>query len=366
MDSNQPGHRRDIKRGVIRSEGYPQGESMRVFGWSSGRGGVHWYRIREPLRGLKLRGHTTQQSHILFGGESLNDYDVLLAHGVADPKNSHGWQRLAEIGRHQLIYDIDDDHWNWHPDTEQYQFWTEDRLMQVEENIIVADIVTTPSRTFASHLSQLNRNVIVRPNTIPEWLTKIHLPRGNRPFVVGWEGAPHHIDDLTLVYAPLFRFMIHHPDVQLWLWGPWKDPHADYMPGMEGRVQRFPWQKSVADYYRSLDMDVCLAPLQPTAFNETKSAIRVQEHSALGIPVIASPSPAYSEYLFDGQNGFYADREDEWEDHLEYLYRNHDARGKLGRQGRNMAKVWTTEANSIYWESLLGQGNAVKGSVTVG
>lgn len=329
----------------------------RVFGWSTGKGGVHWYRIREPLRGLKLRGHRTHADSVLFSGESLNDYDVLIAHGVADPKNSHGWQRLAELGRHQLIYDIDDDHWNWHPDTEQYQFWNEDRLMRVEENIIVADIVTTPSRKFAEHLSQLNRNVIVRPNTIPEWLTRIHLPRTNRPFVVGWEGAPHHIDDLQLVWGPLFRFMIRHADVRFCMWGPWKDPHADYMPGMEDRVQRFSWQKSVADYYRSLDMDVCLAPLEPTAFNETKSAIRVQEHSALGIPIIASPSLAYTEYLFDGRNGFYADEEDEWENHLETLYRDASLRGMMSRQGRKMARAWTTEQNAIYWESLLEKGS---------
>lgn len=331
----------------------------RVFGWSTGKGGVHWYRIREPLRGLKLRGHMTRAAHVLFSGESINDYDVLLAHGVADPKNSYGWQRLAELGRHQLIYDIDDDHWNWHPDTEQYRFWNEDRLFRVEENIIAADLVTTPSKKFADYLSQLNRNVIVRPNTIPEWLTKIHLPRSNRPFVVGWEGAPHHIDDMNLIWKPLMRFLLRHKDTRFHAWGP---NNFDELPiGLRERVTCFPWIKSVPDYYRSLDMDVCLAPLQPSPFNETKSAIRVQEHSALGIPVIASPSPAYHNYLIDGQNGWLAKTEDEWEDSLETLYLDPAYRARLGKAGRRMAQEWTTEANGIYWESLLE-----KGSVTVG
>ena len=328
----------------------------RVFGWSTGKGGVHWYRIREPLRGLKLRGHTTRADHVLFSAKSLNDWDVLLAHGVADPKNSEGWRKLAEIGRHQMIYDIDDDHWNWHPNTEQFRWWNADRLMRVEENIIMADLVTTPSRRFAEYLSQLNRNVIVRPNTIPEWLTHIVLPKSKRSFVVGWEGSPHHIDDLKLVYGPLFRFMLRHPDVQFWMWGVWADPHADYMPGMQGRVRRFPWQKSVADYYRSLDMDVCLAPLEPTAFNETKSAIRVQEHSALGIPVIASRGPAYQDYLIDGENGYFAEDESDWENVLEYLYRDNDGRDRLGRTGRRMARDWTTETNGQFWEGLLSKG----------
>lgn len=333
---------------------------MRVFGWSTGKGGVHWYRIREPLRGLKTRGHAVHAEQVLFSGQSLNQWDVLLAHGVADPKNSYGWQRLAELGRHQLIYDIDDDHWNWHPDTEQYRFWTPDRLASVEENIIVADVVTTPSRKFAEYLMQLNRNVIVRPNTIPKWLTNIHLPRSNRPFVIGWEGAPHHIDDMKLVWAPLMRFLTRHSDVRFHAWGP---THFDDLPlGLRDRVQCFPWQKSVPDYYRSLDMDVCIAPLDNTAFNETKSAIRVQEHSALGIPIIASPGPAYEGYLRHQENGLFARNESEWEMFLEQLYEDMDSRVKLGREGRRMSLDWTTEANAVYWESLLEK----RGRVSIG
>jgi glycosyltransferase involved in cell wall biosynthesis len=327
---------------------------MRVFGWSTGKGGVHWYRIREPLRGLRLQGHQTDQGIAMFNGQEMHNWDVLLAHGVHQPIPSQGWRRLAELGRHLLVYDIDDDHWNWHPDTSQARYWTEDRLFGVEENLIAADLVTTPSETFAGVLRQLNRRVAVVPNTVPRWLTRIGpSPRQlswKAPFVVGWEGAPHHIDDLRLIWGPLVRFMLRHPEAQFWAWGP---ASFDELPGaLEGRVRIFPWAKDVPTYYRSLDMDVALAPLEPTAFNETKSAIRVQEHSALGIPIIASPGPAYHGYLAPGVNGLFATSEEDWEDALEELHGNHRLRQDMRVAGRKLAESWTTEAQAPMLERV--------------
>lgn len=329
---------------------------MRVYGWSVGRGGVHWYRIREPLRGLKLLGHQVAEGATMFSGESLHNWDVLLAHGVHQPIPSRGWLQLSEIGRHLLVYDIDDDHWQWYEGTEQFRYWTAPRLAQVEENIIAADLVTTPSETFAEELRALNHHVQVVPNTVPQWLTRIQPPpRPGRPFVVGWEGAPHHIDDLTLIWAPLLRFMLKHPDVQFWAWGP---SSFEELPGrLADRVQVFPWAPDVPSYYRSLDMDVCLAPLLPTAFNQTKSAIRVQEHSALGIPVIASPGPAYAGYLQHGTNGLWAQEPADWLDALEELHGSRRLREDLADGGRRLARTWTTEAmapaiEAIYEEAI--------------
>lgn len=324
---------------------------MRIFGWSSGKGGVHWYRIREPLRGLALRGHTTVQGIAMFDGGNLHDWDVLLAHGVHQAVPSQGWRKLAELGRHFLVYDIDDDHWNWHPGTEQARYWTPSRLIQVEENLIAADLVTTPSRTFAEVLRQLNHHVAVVPNTVPRWLTRISPPRrGDDRFVVGWEGSPHHLDDLTLIWGPLIRFMLRHPDVHFHAWGP---SAFEELPGaLEGRVRTFPFTRDVPSYYRSLDMDVCLAPLEPTAFNQTKSAIRVQEHSALGIPIIASQGPAYDGYLAPGINGLYASGEAGWEDALEELHGNHRLRRDMHVAGRQLAEAWTTEAQAPILEGI--------------
>lgn len=332
-------------------------KAVRIHGWTVGKGGTEWYRIKEPLRGLRIAGHTTTIGPALFDGAEPSSYDALLVRGLHDRWNSLAWWKLGE--RHRILrwYDIDDDLWQWEKKTEQYAYWTEERLYQAEQNIIEADVVTTPSEKFAEYLRELNRNIVVIPNTIPKWLTQIlpdtHYPERKDLFIVGWEGAPHHIDDLELLWGPLFRFMLRHSDVRFHVWGPARDPHADVMPGMQGRVRYTPWIKDVPNYYRSLDMNVCVAPLLPTAFNETKSSIRVQEHSALGIPIIASDSPAYRGYLQPGVNGFFAHGEQNWEDCLELLYTDRMLRHDLGRAGRELARSWTTEATVGRWEAIL-------------
>jgi glycosyltransferase involved in cell wall biosynthesis len=322
---------------------------MRVFGWSDGQGGVFHYRIKEPLRGLRLRGHRTETGQALQL-KTADRHDVILVRALHNPHESKGWMALAEQGNHLLVYDLDDDVWAWHPTTNSYQYWNDQRRLQVEINIQIADLVTTPSIEFARILQNLNPNVKVLPNTVPRWLTSI-APLKRDVFVVGWEGAHQHLRDLQMMMSPLFRFMVRHRDVQLWLWGP--DGFADLPPGLADRVKCFPWQSDVPSFYRSLAMDVALAPLEDQPFNETKSAIRVQVHSALGHPIIASSSLAHVGYLQPGVNGFYADREGDWEDCLEALYTDRSLRELLARGGRELAKRhWTTEGNAVHRELL--------------
>src|SRR6266498_1758624 len=234
----------------------PRKLNMNVHGWTDGKGGTSWYRVKEPARALRRLGHAVTVSPQLFEGRSLHDYDALMVRALHDRWNSDAWRRLAEAGRHTLVYDIDDDVWNWHPHTEQYRYWTEARLEQAEQNIVFAHVVTTPSAKFASYLRGLNKNVVVIPNTVPVWLTRINPPPEKRPFVIGWEGAPHHLDDLKLIWGPVFRFLLKHKETQFWLWGP-RD-FEELPKYFRDRVRLFPWQKNVPDYYRSLDMDVAL------------------------------------------------------------------------------------------------------------
>ncbi len=333
---------------------------MKVFGWSDGHGGVFHYRIKEPLRGLRLLGHQVQTGSALQ--LKLADvYDTILVRALHNPHESRGWLALAQQGRHLLVYDLDDDVWAWHPTDQSAQYWNEQRRLHAEINIQVADLVTTPSPRLGRLLSQLNPNVAVLPNTVPRWLTSMTRPRRDR-FVIGWEGAHQHVHDLELIYRPVFRFMVNHPDVEFHLWGPerhtWLPSIMQWLPpGLAGRIRCHGWQADVPSYYRSLSMDVCLAPLEATPFNETKSAIRIQEHSALGIPVLASPSPAHDGYLVDGVNGYLASSPSAWEKALEAVYRNPTLGEQLGQNGRRLAKAWTTEEQATVRQRILEEAH---------
>jgi glycosyltransferase involved in cell wall biosynthesis len=330
---------------------------MKAYGWSDGHGGVFHYRIKEPLRGLRLLGHETQTGQALQL-KMADQYEIILVRALHNRWESRGWHALAAQGNHLLVYDLDDDVWAWHPTSDSAVYWNDERRLQAELNIQLANLVTTPSQGLARVLAHLNPNVRILPNTVPRWLTSMAPPqRDSGSFIIGWEGAHQHVHDLEKIYRPVFRFMNKHPDAELHLWGPERDTWLPSVlqwlpPGLAGRVKCYGWQPDVPTYYRSLAMDVCLAPLEDTPYNDTKSAIRVQEHSALGIPVIASPSPAYDGYLVDGGNGYFASSAAAWEALLEKLYRNPALRIQLGTEGRRFARQWTTEAQAAVRERI--------------
>lgn len=329
---------------------------MKILGWGDMKSGTFHFRIREPLRGLEKLGHEVIKTNDI-GGRHLNTFEILLVRALHDPLNSRIWQRLK--GSHVLVYDLDDDLWAWNPSTPAYRYWNEERLAQAEKNIMLADLVTTPSKRLAYYLSQLNPNVEVLPNTIPHRLLTL-LPERQRtyhqPFVVGWQGAHQHIGDLQIIYNPLFRFMLKHRDVELRLWGP--ERFEDLPKGLAERVRCYGWEPSIYRHYYRLDMDIALAPLDMTdPFNETKSDLRVREAGALGIPVIASAGITYDDSVVPGYTGFLTRDESDWEDCLETLYRFGNERNKIGYQARVKAKEWTTEKNAHLWENAYGHAS---------
>jgi glycosyltransferase involved in cell wall biosynthesis len=323
---------------------------MRIFGWSNAQGGVHHYRIREPLRGLALRGHETKTLPAATA-EIFEQWDVVLVRGLHHPRNSMLWRWAAQAQTHALrVYDLDDDIWGWHPDSQEDHYWNEQRRLNAELNIQCADLVTTPTHSLAEVLRELNQNVAVLPNTIPDRLLKLLPQQRNGSFIVGWQGAQQHVRDLELIYDPVLRFMLRHPDVQFHVWGP--QGIADFPDALQSRIVAYPWISSVWGHYMRLRMDVGLAPIDPTyRFNETKSDVRLREYAALGIPFVASRSEAYTTTA-NATRGLVAETAGEWEDALELLYKDARLRDWMAEQGRLRARLWTTEANASETERI--------------
>lgn len=320
---------------------------MRVFGWSNAAGGIHHYRIREPLRGLATRGHETKTLPAATA-DVFDQWDVVIVRGLHHPKNSLLWQWAAKTDRPALrVYDLDDDIWAWQPGSNKDRYWTADRRLAVELNIQAADLVTTPTDSLASLLAELNPRVAVLPNTIPAKLLQLQSNHRER-FIIGWQGAEDHIRDLQAIYDPVLRFMLAHSDVEFHVWGP--RGIIDFPDALVNRIVVHPWISSVWGHYYRLNMDIGLAPLDPLdTFNATKSDIRIREYAALGIPFIASDCDAYTATA-NAARGIIVNTPEEWEQALTELYGNRDLRIWMAEQGRLRARLWTTENNGIETE----------------
>lgn len=99
-----------------------------------------------------------------------------------------------------------------------------------------------------------------------------------------------------------------------------------------------------------LKCDVAIAPvdykLQPA-----KSNNRLTTYMSLGLPVIASPLPAYLE-IIDSNNGFVAETNQEWELSLRLL-KHKEERQRVGQAGKETAKQFSVENITRQWLSIL-------------
>jgi glycosyltransferase involved in cell wall biosynthesis len=100
-----------------------------------------------------------------------------------------------------------------------------------------------------------------------------------------------------------------------------------------------------------VDFDIGIAPLVPTVFAETKSHIKALEYAALGIPVVASDSAAYRDFVIDGVTGFLVKRDHEWARRLGELINDDAMRTEMGVKARELASQWTIQKGWQEWES---------------
>ena len=117
-------------------------------------------------------------------------------------------------------------------------------------------------------------------------------------------GTQTHDADLRFVAPQLGRFLSEHRDVQCTLLGQLQVPGP--LLGLPNLVTR--GLLPIAELYAAVEEhDLCLVPLEPTAFNDCKSALKFIECGAVSVPVLASPRRDYRRVIQHGRNGFLAE-----------------------------------------------------------
>jgi len=146
-----------------------------------------------------------------------------------------------------------------------------------------------------------------------------------------------------MVAPKVRRFFDRNPDVDLHVIG------QNYLVENRLRGRWSAWSKDLFDYYRAIDFDIGLAPLVPSQFNRSKSAIKALEYAALGIPVIASDLAPYQPFVIDGVTGFLVSKDHEWEARLRDLTHDHAMREQMGAAAKAHARKWSIDEGWKLW-----------------
>ena len=251
--------------------------------------------------------------------------------------------KIKKLSRSALVYEIDDDLYNIPKWNFAYNYYAP-LLPYVSDMLSRADAISVSTDTLKNLYSKFNKNIYIIPNHLPKFLW------GDPTFNAN-QGKP------RIVYpcsSNHFGYNKDNPggDIGPKLMDFIKKTTNDYdwifVGGMpielenevkDGKITRHKWF-SVYEYprfLRSLNPDIGIAPLEVMTFNRSKSNIKSQEYTALGIPGVYTKIDPYTSMSLQAQD------EEEFISHIELL-RDIDVRHQVWQ------KDYKTLADELFWE----------------
>ena len=200
----------------------------------------------------------------------------------------------------------------------------------IKKQLEVSDGLIVSTETLKKQYSDLNKNIYVIPNGIDLDIWDNLKPNNNKKdkIRIGFSGSPNHTGDVRMIKEVVTTILDKYPNVEFLFWGCCPEFFPDYKRIILKQdfitVDKFP--RGLSDY----NFDIGIAPLKDNNFNRGKSNLRWLELSALKVPCVASPTPAYAESIVDGKTGFIADTKEQWVEKLSALIENEELRKTVG------------------------------------
>jgi GT2 family glycosyltransferase/serine/threonine protein kinase/tetratricopeptide (TPR) repeat protein len=223
----------------------------------------------------------------------------------------------------------------------------------LEEYLKNADLVTVSTPKLKELYSHFNDNIAVLPNTVDAnvWLRPVPTsPRAGKLRIL-FSGTVTHEHDLALVEPAMERIIAEFPQqVEFLFWG--NSPAtlakhsqvktvAGYMPNYIDYASRL----------KTLGVDLALVPLEVTAFNQSKSAIKWLEYSACKIPAIFTDIAAYRGVVEHGKTGWLVPNTSEaWYEAMKKLIQDESLRRSLAENAyQEVLARHTLRQNAHLW-----------------
>ena len=280
--------------------------------------------------------------------QEADGYKVIIGQRLDKPAALPVWRRSRL--HHKLVYETDDDWFSVPDERFRNPGGRETYLDTLTHCAQVADIVTVSTAPLAEVMAREtgHRDIRVLPNRIPEALLTLKRQRNRRKVVAGWAGGLSHAADVAMIAPAIQGFLAAHPRAEMHMMG----CEFRHLIGAPARFTDWVPVSAGLDYYRGIDFDIGLAPLTGTTFDQSKSAIKVLEYMALGIPVLASNCEPYRGVVADGVNGYLIRRPQDWGRRLHELASDVAAREEMGAKARDTAAQHTVEGHWHAWADV--------------
>jgi glycosyltransferase involved in cell wall biosynthesis len=197
----------------------------------------------------------------------------------------------------------------------------EEMLQEVRHVIVVNDFL-------AKYARQFNENVTVIPDLID---TKRYYPgqkKKNEKIVIGWIGNKEntfYLKNLESVFKRIQMIFGKKVIIEVVCRSPVT------IKGVELTNIKWEFGREIQDMQR---FDIGISPLTDHLWSLGKGMLKTLQYMSLAIPVVVSPIGFHKELVADGEDGFWAETDDEWVEKLSALITDPDLRERLGRAAR--------------------------------
>jgi len=241
----------------------------------------------------------------------------------------------------KIIYDVDDALWMLPPHSvrSRSRVLNTLALWRFHWNVRLSRRVIVSNDYIAHRAGKVNGAVHVVPTLVDVSLFPVRQRKERDAVVIGWTGGGGNLACLRLVEKPLARLAEKHP-LRLAVLS--SRPIA-----LKGVPMEFiPWDKE-SEPRHIADFDIGIMPLPENEYTRGKGGFKLLEYMAAGLPAVVSPVGVNRRILRDGETGFFAASESDWENRLGELIETPARRGEMGSRAREWVagthdyRVWT-------------------------
>lgn len=219
----------------------------------------------------------------------------------------------------------------------------DDGVMRMGETMKLADYCITTTPALKRELEKYGKEVFINKNVASEKMLKLSIDarkencKKNGEIVIGYlSGSITHNPDFELVKPALIKIMDEYKNVKLCLMG-----HLDLPKDLErfgDRIVRKPFEdwRKLPDVIAGLDIN--LAPIEETIFNEAKSENKWTEAALCKVVTVASDFGAFKNVIEDGKTGILCKNGEEWYRKLKQIIEEPGKRLKIANNAYKKAK----------------------------
>lgn len=319
------------------------------------------YRVAHQREQLEAFNYSTDEVYYLeLILEQVKYYKAFIFFRCPYTEQIGKFVRLAKYLNKRIIYDIDDlviD--TKYTDLIKYvkEMNVDDKaaydmnVMNMQKLLKKCDIAITTTECLAEELKKYVSQVFINRNVASEEMLKLSelalrgRVRDSHKVKIGYfSGSITHNADFGLIMIPIRNIMKKYPYVELHLMGEVDLP--EYLLEYKSRIIKIPfldWRKLPE---KIAEVDINLAPLEKTVFNEAKSENKWVEAAMVKVVTVASDVGAFHHCIENGKTGILCNSAQDWEEKLEQLILQPEIRRKIAENANmHCMKNCTTIGN---------------------